>query len=402
MYFKILVISEQYWPKGSGRELATHLIARILRDAGFKLTVAHGTRQPETVEGIDYVYTPLLSVRNKYRLWLNCLILTKQAWFLEAMRKCDVVYVPRYCYPLIPLAKRLGKGVVVHLHDYQPISYNAVVFNGMKRNSFSLNDVVRFEILEHNSILRATFGALTAPINKLCRLWLSEADVVICVSKRQAEIISSSAPELAPKIKVVYNPLPETPPIEEKFKNSTFTYPGGGSYVKGFHIFMRGALSLLRRGDSADFLLTGGLRGFGHEHKEWLGKLNDSLKGKFKLLGRLPYEDVLRLYSKSHAVLVPSIWEEPLPYVVAEAMAMGTVPIASRIGGIPEIIQETYAEKMMFSPGNVDEFAEKMGCVLSLSKEQVLDIGIGLRESVLKRFSRDPIRSKLLNVFSIE
>jgi len=97
--------------------------------------------------------------------------------------------------------------------------------------------------------------------------------------------------------------------------------------------------------------------------------------------------------------LTPSIWEEPLPYVVMEAMAMGTIPIASKVGGISEIVKGTYAEKMMFTPGNVGEFVERMEKVLSLSREQLLDIGASLRESVLKRFSEDAIRSKLLSVF---
>jgi glycogen synthase len=30
-------------------------------------------------------------------------------------------------------------------------------------------------------------------------------------------------------------------------------------------------------------------------------------------------------------------------------MLMGTLPVASRVGGIPEIIEGTYAERMMFS-----------------------------------------------------
>ena len=63
-----------------------------------------------------------------------------------------------------------------------------------------------------------------------------------------------------------------------------------------------------------------------------LERLSSSHIGNFKLLGHLPHEDALRLYSRSHAVVVPSICEEPLPYVVMEAMAMGTLPIASRVG----------------------------------------------------------------------
>ena len=38
-----------------------------------------------------------------------------------------------------------------------------------------------------------------------------------------------------------------------------------------------------------------------------------------------------------------------------EAMAMGTIPVASRIGGIPEIIKGTYAERMMFTLGDSEE-----------------------------------------------
>ena len=397
---KILVVSEQWWPEGTGGILASHLIACILRDAGFKLTVVHGTEKPEMVKDVDYVYTKLLRVRNKHRLWINCFVLARQSWFSKVLQNCDVVYIPRYCYPLIPLAKKLGKRVVVHLHDYQPIAYNAVVFNGEERNSFGLNNVVRFEVLEHGSVLRAILGTFAAPVSELCRLWLSEANTVVCVSRRQAEIISNRAPQLADKIRVVYNPLPETPPVEEKLENPTFTYTGGGSYVKGFYIFIRASLNVLKRGNNASFMLTGGLRGLRHKHIKLLEKLSNSLTGSFKLLGHLPYEDVLRLYSRSHTVLVPSIWEEPLPYVVMEATAMGTIPVASRVGGIPEIVEGTYAERMMFTPGNVGELVDRMEEVLSLSRDQLLDIGASLRESVLTRFAREEIKERLVGLFA--
>jgi glycosyltransferase involved in cell wall biosynthesis len=397
---KILLVSEQWWPEGTGGILASHLITQILRDAGFDITVIHGTRKLETVEDIDYAYTELLAVRNKCKLWINCYALAKQAWFLESMRNYDVVYIPRYCYPLIPLAKKLCKRVVVHLHDYQPVSYNSVVFYGKKRNSFNLYaDAIKFEVLEHDSVLRA-LGASTAPMNMLSRLWLKGADAIICVSNRQAEIVSNLAPELAHKIRVIYNPLPEPPPLEEKFADPTFTFAGGGSYVKGFHILMQALLSVLKRRKSISFMFAGGFRGFRQRHVKLLERLSSSHIGDFKLLGHLPYEDVLRLYSRSHAVVVPSIWEEPLPYVVMEAMAMGTLPIASRVGGIPEIVEGTYAENMLFEVGNVEELVERMESVLAMSREQIEDVGLSLREAMLKRFDPKRIKRDLMRAFS--
>ena len=94
-----------------GYRLLTSL-TRLLRDAGFELTVVHGTREPVKLSGVRYVYLSLLSVRDKHRLWLNCLILARKHWFLKLIGSSDVVYIPRYCYPLIPAAKRLSKRFV--------------------------------------------------------------------------------------------------------------------------------------------------------------------------------------------------------------------------------------------------------------------------------------------------
>ena len=39
-------------------------------------------------------------------------------------------------------------------------------------------------------------------------------------------------------------------------------------------------------------------------------------------------------------VVIPSIWEEPFGLVAAEAMSSGACIIASKVGGIPEIIKD--------------------------------------------------------------
>jgi len=122
---RLLVVTELYWPEGSGGELATHLILELLRDS-FEITVATGTLSPARVEGVRYIYEPLLSVRNKHLLWFNTLRFTRSRVFEKLVEKADVVYVPGFTSPVIPLAKRLGKRVVVHLHSYISISYTAL------------------------------------------------------------------------------------------------------------------------------------------------------------------------------------------------------------------------------------------------------------------------------------
>jgi len=391
---KIMAVSERWWPDGSGGILASHLIAELLRDAGFKLTVVHGTREPLRLNGVRYVYSSLLNVRDKHRLWLNCSILTRRNWFLRLISSSDVVYIPRYCYPLIPVAKRLGKRVVVHFHDYQPVSYNSTVFS--EQTMRSRVNAISFEILEHGSIARALLAGFTSPMNRLCRIWLREADRMICVSRRQAEIIGNMAPELASKLKVIYNPLPDMHPVKKSLGDPTFLYLGGDSYVKGFRIFLRASQEVLKRNLNVRFLLAGG---FKDVNRLIIEGLNRRLNGAYNLLGYLKHEEVSKLYSISYALLFPSICEEPLPYAVMESMAAGTLPIASRVGGVPEILDGTIAEGMMCTPSDVDKFAEHMEYVLSMGREQLKDISLSLREAMLRRFNQESIKNELMKAF---
>jgi glycosyltransferase involved in cell wall biosynthesis len=93
------------------------------------------------------------------------------------------------------------------------------------------------------------------------------------------------------------------------------------------------------------------------------------------------------------------MWEEPLPYVVLESMLMGTIPIAARTGGVPEVVVGSPAEDYLFTPGNVDELMDKIELVLTQSKDYLLDIGIKLREHVIKLFNIENTENKIANLF---
>ncbi|MCX8137674.1 UDP-N-acetylglucosamine 2-epimerase [Pyrobaculum aerophilum] len=121
-----MVVSERYWPDGSGGELATHLIVGLLKEH-FDVTVVTGSPQVERHKGVAYIYDPLLSRREKILLWPNVERLAHKEKFRELLRSADIVYVPRFASPLIPAAKREGKRVVVHLHGYSVALKPAIV-----------------------------------------------------------------------------------------------------------------------------------------------------------------------------------------------------------------------------------------------------------------------------------
>lgn len=57
-----------------------------------------------------------------------------------------------------------------------------------------------------------------------------------------------------------------------------------------------------------------------------------------RLLGYVPQAELRDVLLQASAVVVPSIWQEPLGLVVLEALACGLPVIATSVGGIPEMI----------------------------------------------------------------
>ncbi|MDR3688480.1 MAG: glycosyltransferase family 4 protein [Fimbriimonas sp.] len=51
-------------------------------------------------------------------------------------------------------------------------------------------------------------------------------------------------------------------------------------------------------------------------------------------------EDVPECLKAIDAVVIPSVWEEAFPYAALEAMSVGRAVIASRVGGMAEIVEE--------------------------------------------------------------
>jgi GT2 family glycosyltransferase/glycosyltransferase involved in cell wall biosynthesis len=76
-------------------------------------------------------------------------------------------------------------------------------------------------------------------------------------------------------------------------------------------------------------------------------------------IGSLPNADVPRWLSGLDALVVPSIWEENSPLVIREAFAAGVPVIASRIGGIPEVIADE-VNGLLFDPGNLDDLTRQL------------------------------------------
>jgi glycosyltransferase involved in cell wall biosynthesis len=251
---------------------------------------------------------------------------------------------------------------------------------------------------EHKNLIRTLLTGLGHYINYINRLAIRFVDKNICVSHRQYEILKKYVPEIRDKTHVIYNPPPPMPTINKRISEEPILlYAGGGSYIKGFIILLSTIVKILKRHKSKFYITYG--REISSQEISLLEKLSKKLDNKVMPLGRLSHKEYLKLHENAWSLLFPSIWEEPLPYAIVESLLTGTIPIASKAGGVIEIVDNTPAEKFLFTPGNLDEFISKIEMLISLSREEVLDIGTRLREHAIKIFNREEIEKKIADLF---
>lgn len=104
--------------------------------------------------------------------------------------------------------------------------------------------------------------------------------------------------------------------------------------------------------------------------------------------------ELFDLLRRSDLFVLPSL-TEGMPRSLLEAMALGLPCIASRVGGIPEILPE----RCLFSPGSVREIVDLMA---SLQTNEALrkELGSRNRQFVVEKFGEEKMRSRKVEFWS--
>jgi glycosyltransferase involved in cell wall biosynthesis len=95
--------------------------------------------------------------------------------------------------------------------------------------------------------------------------------------------------------------------------------------------------------------------------------IDEEITAGAKNVQRIPFvssRDELRQYiARASFAVVPSIWYENQPAAVLETYAMGRPVIGSRLGGIPELIEDGYTG-LLANAGDAGDLREKMNFLL--------------------------------------
>jgi colanic acid/amylovoran biosynthesis glycosyltransferase len=118
--------------------------------------------------------------------------------------------------------------------------------------------------------------------------------------------------------------------------------------------------------------------------------------GRVKLIGWCTNAEVKRRIGETRALLLPS-HAEGLPVVIMEAFAMGRPVIATRIAGIPELVDEKCG--WLVEPGDAEALAGAIGELMSANKATLAKMGREGRKRVAARHDIDKIALQLIALF---
>lgn len=118
-----------------------------------------------------------------------------------------------------------------------------------------------------------------------------------------------------------------------------------------------------------------------------------------ELVGAVARRDVAGLMAGARFVVVPSICYENFPVVLAEAFAAGTPAIASRIGGIPGIVDDGRTG-VLVSPGDVLALRDAIVAAWS-NADETAEMGRRARREHAARMAPEPAYERLIEVYEL-
>lgn len=336
---------------------------------------------------------PLLRSSNavKFQMLFN-----PDVWLSNSFRRlfkwADIVYIPRFWYSAIPIAKAYKKPVLVHLHDYVSICPLSSLYN-FDTNTFCKSGYCSqkciytyekvfgrdFKSCFASTLLNSTFG-------RRLRSLILLSDGIICVSKAQRDIILRQIPQFQNKIHVIYNPMPECKAT--RIQGDDYGFLGGSNPIKGFDVLHSGLAQI-----KGDLNVTLHATNFPTP----LRAPEEIAHAKIIFYLKLTSAQLDNIYNKIRAVVFPSICPEPLPYVLGEAVLKGRLVIASDIGGLRELGAGCKGV-FFFKPGDSQGLAEKLSCVGHLSRADVFDLASQSREHFVKNFDSHLAVQRFLGV----
>jgi len=288
-------------------------------------------------------------------------------------------------FSLLAFLRRSKKADIIHGHDIASI-LPCIFAKIFQKKPFILT-------LHSSHFIKVSKKFIFKPYLK----WgINRADFVFAASKEIREIGKKLVPNK--KIEALINPVdtklfsPEIKPsVNRGEKELILVCPRRLVEKNGVH-FLIEAMPKISSKNKVKLIVAGD----GPLRKKVEERLKElKISEIVRLLGSVPNEKMPGILVSADLIVIPSLMEAT-SIAALESMACGKAIAASRVGGLPEIIDEDVG--FLMEPGNADDIAEKINAALS-DADLLKEKGGKARERVVRNWSTSLLAKKHRKIF---
>lgn len=278
--------------------------------------------------------------------------------------------------------------VVMTVHDHHLVSPQYNIWAEGCGESHQNSGIAKATLSRfHKHSMIASFGQVfTYKFHRFMKLYRDYIDIFICPSQyMKAQLVRGGYP----LEKIRTNPYGfDTRTVEPCYESDGyFLYVGRLSEEKGVETIIHAAKLL----PGTKFKIVGHGPQINYLHKLAYGMEN------VEFLGFRVGDELMRLYQRAAAVLLPSRVHENFPLITLEAMAAGKPVIASEVGGVPEVVEDRVTG-FLVKPIDIQGWVE---AIMRIDLDDALreKMSRASRYVVEKRFSVEDHYRRLLQIY---
>ncbi len=288
-------------------------------------------------------------------------------------------------------ARRMGVPVIQYAHNYRPYCVAGTLYAKGRVITEPLRGNYWPEIYHgvwQRSVVKSAIMAVAMKL--LIRSgWLDSVKAWVCVSEFMRDhFIEAGLPrERVHGLRHAWIPMPEPPPVTD---GNYYLFLSRLVVEKGVEVLLRAWEKISRSlGARAPQLWIAGEGPLEDKVREAAAK-NPNIKYCGMLSGQAK-RDVI---SNCRAMLVPSVWWEPLGLVTCEAYDYTKPVLAATSGGLTETVVPGITG-FLHEPGNMESLISDVLCMETLPAEHRLEMGRAGRRFLLEHFGVDQWKARL-------
>lgn len=249
--------------------------------------------------------------------------------------KPDVIHVHNIYHhispSILPVARKYNIPVVMSVHDYKLINPNYVLYDhGEICERDNLGAILHRCI--KNSYAATIADVLEMTVHRMLGVYESVAKFIVPTTFVKRKLVERGVDVWKIETVPLMVEQKNIKTKEHKNMDSYILYAGRLMEEKGIYLLLEVAKKL----PEINFKIAG----TGPELRNVELRIKDEELSNIELLGFVEKDKLEQIIAQARLVVVPSLWYEPSPLAVLEAMSAGKVVVATQIGGIANLIDD--------------------------------------------------------------